>query len=61
MSELSPRLRDEIDDQVAEAFDAYLADRLAEPGPLRGRRLWPLWLAIVVTNVAWLVVVSGKP
>jgi hypothetical protein len=65
MSELSPRLRDEIDDQVAEAFDAYLADRLAEPGPLRdalrGRRSWPLWLAIVLTNVAWLVAVSGKP
>jgi hypothetical protein len=60
VSELEPRLRDEIDDQVAEAFDAYLADRLAEPGPLRaavrGRRL--LWLAIVLTNVAWLVVVS---
>ncbi|MBY8865414.1 hypothetical protein [Streptomyces sennicomposti] len=32
---LDARLRDEIDDQVAEAFDAYLADRLAEPGPLR--------------------------
>ena len=57
MSELDPRLRDEIDDQVAEALDAYLA----EPGRLRGRRLWPLWLAIVLTNVAWLVVVSGKP
>ncbi|MEU1942617.1 hypothetical protein ABZ554_09310 [Streptomyces sp. NPDC020125] len=32
---LDARVRDEIDDQVAEAFDAYLADRLAEPGPLR--------------------------
>ncbi|MFD4608393.1 hypothetical protein [Streptomyces sp. NPDC058451] len=32
---LNSRLRDEIDDQVAEAFDAYLEDRLAEPGPLR--------------------------
>ncbi|MFE6164185.1 hypothetical protein ACFQ7F_35305 [Streptomyces sp. NPDC056486] len=32
---LDARMRDEIDDQVAEAFDAYLADRLAEPGPLR--------------------------
>lgn len=32
---LDARIRDEIDDQVAEAFDAYLADRLAEPGPLR--------------------------
>jgi hypothetical protein len=59
MSELDPRLRDEIDDQVAEALDAYLT----EPGPLRdalrGRRTWPLWLAIVLTNVAWLVVVKG--
>ncbi|MEU1464696.1 hypothetical protein ABZ467_29150 [Streptomyces sp. NPDC005727] len=36
MSEsLDAQMRDEIDDQVAEAFDAYLADRLAEPGPLR--------------------------
>ncbi|WEH32003.1 hypothetical protein PZB75_00580 [Streptomyces sp. AM 4-1-1] len=36
MSEsMDARMRDEIDDQVAEAFDAYLADRLAEPGPLR--------------------------
>jgi hypothetical protein len=65
MPELGPRLRDEIDDQVAEAFEAYLADRLAEPGPLRdavrGSRTWLLWLAIVGTNVAWLVVVSGKP
>ncbi|MFD4631519.1 hypothetical protein ACFVYR_25825 [Streptomyces sp. NPDC058284] len=33
---LDDRTRDEIDDQVAEAFDACLADRLAEPGPLRG-------------------------
>ncbi|WP_413753429.1 hypothetical protein NRF20_26830 [Streptomyces sp. R-74717] len=32
---LDARLRDEIDDQVAEAFDAYLSDRLTEPGPLR--------------------------
>ncbi|MFF8592323.1 hypothetical protein ACF061_12895 [Streptomyces sp. NPDC015220] len=32
---LDARICDEIDDQVAEAFDAYLADRLAEPGPLR--------------------------
>ncbi|MFI6542339.1 hypothetical protein ACIBO9_03775 [Streptomyces prunicolor] len=32
---LDAQKRDEIDDQVAEAFDAYLADRLAEPGPLR--------------------------
>lgn len=36
MSEsLDAQMRDEIDDQVAEAFDAYLAERLAEPGPLR--------------------------
>ena len=34
-SALDARLRDEIDDQVAEAFDAYLAERLTEPGPLR--------------------------
>ncbi|WP_290053108.1 hypothetical protein [Amycolatopsis solani] len=56
MSELSPALRDEIDDQVAEAFDAYLAER----GPRRPRRTWPLWLAIALTNLTWLVVVSGK-
>lgn len=30
---LDPRVQDEIDDQVAEAFDLYLADQLAEPGP----------------------------
>ncbi|HET6704025.1 hypothetical protein [Amycolatopsis sp.] len=80
MSELDARLRDEIDDQVAEAMDAYLAD-LAERRPRRPRRAWPVvvtvalgvvttwpapgaawaaWLAIAVTNVAWLVVVSGK-
>ncbi|WP_410669656.1 hypothetical protein [Amycolatopsis sp. cmx-4-68] len=52
MSELAPRLRDEIDDQVAEALDAYLAER----EPPRGSRTWPLWLAIVLTNVGWLVV-----
>ncbi|WP_439383841.1 hypothetical protein [Amycolatopsis lexingtonensis] len=56
MSELSPGLRDEIDDQVAEAFDAYLA----EWRPVRARRTWPLWLAIALTNIAWLVVVSGR-
>ncbi|WP_055531087.1 hypothetical protein [Streptomyces graminilatus] len=37
---LDARMRDEIDDQVAEAFDAYLADRLAEPGPLRASLEW---------------------
>lgn len=49
MSELSPRLRDEIDDQVAEAFDAYLAERLAEPGPLRDavRGRWRWWVPAV--------------
>ncbi|HEY3466602.1 MAG TPA: hypothetical protein VGL47_15820 [Amycolatopsis sp.] len=56
MSELDPHLRDEIDDQVAEALDAYLEER----GVLRGKRLWPLWVAIVATNIAWVVVVSGK-
>jgi len=77
MSELDARLRDEIDDQVAEALDAYLAERRPRPP----RRAWPVvvtvalgvattwlvpgaawvaWLAIAVTNVAWLVVVSGK-
>ncbi len=50
---LGPRLRDEIDDQVAEAFDAYMADRLAEPGPLRtallsgrGARVVPATIAL---------------
>ena len=52
MSELDARLRDEIDDQVAEALDAYLAERWTRPRPT-----WPLWLAIVLTNVAWLLVV----
>lgn len=56
MSELDAKLRDEIDDQVAETLDAYLA----EPGRLPRTRTWPLWLAIVLTNVAWLVVVSVK-
>lgn len=79
MSELDARLRDEIDDQVAEALDAYFADR--SRSGRRPRRAWPVvvtvalgvattwlvpgaawaaWLAIAVTNVAWLVVVSGK-
>ena len=72
MSELDARLRDEIDDQVAEAFDAYLAERLTEPGPLRTalnrRPLFVLmtllagvlatWLApnVLVACVAWAVV-----
>ncbi|MGW5741663.1 hypothetical protein [Amycolatopsis sp. NPDC003861] len=77
MSELDARLRDEIDDQVVEALDAYLAERL----PRRSQRAWPVvvtvalgvvttwlvpgaawaaWLAIAATNVAWLVVVSGR-
>lgn len=55
MSELDARLRDEIDDQVAEALDAYLAERRPRPRPT-----WPLWLAIILTNVAWVVVVSGN-
>ncbi|MGW3962990.1 hypothetical protein ACWED2_24450 [Amycolatopsis sp. NPDC005003] len=76
MSELDARLRDEIDDQVAEALDAYLAERR----PRRPRRAWPVvvtvalgvattwlvpgaawaaWLAIAVTNVAWLAVCRG--
>lgn len=60
MSELTPRLRDEIDDQVAEAVDAYLADRLAEPGPLRtairGRRRAAVTLATTALGVVatWL-------
>ena len=57
MSELDRRLRDEIDDQVAEALDAYLAERDTS----RATRLWPLWLAIVVTNVAWLVAWLVRP
>ncbi|MEU4246878.1 hypothetical protein AB0F15_05650 [Amycolatopsis sp. NPDC026612] len=69
MSELDARLRDEIDDQVAEALDAYLAERRP-----RRRRAWPVvvtvvlgvvttwlapgaawaaWLAIGATNAAW--------
>lgn len=52
MSELNARLRDEIDDQVAETLEAYLAEQRAA----RRVRTWPLWLAIVLTNVTWLVV-----
>ncbi|MFB9688131.1 hypothetical protein [Amycolatopsis plumensis] len=80
MSELDARLRDRIDDQVAEALDAYLAE-LAEARPRRPRRAWPVvvtvtlgvvttaldprvawaaWLAIAVTNVAWLLVCRGR-
>lgn len=50
MSELDARLRDEIDDQVAEALDAYLAERR----PRRPRRAWP-----VVVTVALGVVTTG--
>jgi hypothetical protein len=58
MSELDAQLRDEIDDQVAEAVEAYLAERR---DTLRAARTWPLWLAIILTNLAWLLaVVSGK-
>ena len=57
MSELNPQLRDEIDDQVAEALDAYLAERATS----RAARVWPLWLAILATNVAWLVAWLVKP
>ncbi|GHF97958.1 MULTISPECIES: hypothetical protein [Amycolatopsis] len=53
MSELDARLRDRIDDQVAEALDAYLAD-LAESRPRRPRRAWP-----VVVTVALGVVTTG--
>ncbi|MEU0535607.1 hypothetical protein [Amycolatopsis tolypomycina] len=77
MSELDARLRDEIDDQVAEAMDAYFAERR----PRRPRRAWPVvvtvalgvattwlapgaawaaWLAIAVTNVAWLICCTGR-
>ncbi|MEQ0560624.1 hypothetical protein ABJI51_16180 [Amycolatopsis sp. NEAU-NG30] len=63
MSELDARLRDEIDDQVAEALHAYLADR----PPRRARRAWPLvvtvalgvvttWLAPGVAWAAWLAI-----
>jgi len=49
MSDLSPRLRDEIDDQVAEAFDAYLA----ESGLVRRRRrAWPVLVAMALGVVA---------
>ncbi|MEV7095989.1 hypothetical protein AB0M80_24385 [Amycolatopsis sp. NPDC051045] len=64
MFELDRRLRDEIDDQVAEALDAYLAERV----PRRERRAWPLvvtvalgvattWLAPEVAWAAWLAIV----
>ncbi|WP_214410719.1 hypothetical protein [Sphaerisporangium fuscum] len=49
---LDSRLRDEIDDQVAEAFDAYLADRLAEPGPLRSALAARSGAKVVLATVA---------
>ncbi|WP_103336753.1 hypothetical protein [Amycolatopsis sp. CA-126428] len=63
MSELDPRLRDEIDDQVAEALDAYLAERR----PRGRRRAWPVvvtvalgvvttWLAPGEAWAAWLAI-----
>jgi hypothetical protein len=63
MSELPPRLRDEIDDQVAEALDAYLAERR----PRRPRCAWPMvvtvalgvattWLAPDAAWAAWLAI-----
>ena len=48
---LDARMRDEIDDQVAEAFDAYLADRLAEPGPLRASLTWGRSAGVVLGTV----------
>ncbi|WP_329054862.1 hypothetical protein OG738_16300 [Amycolatopsis sp. NBC_01488] len=42
MSELDPRLRDEIDDQVAEILDVYLAERAP-------RRKWRGGGPLVVT------------
>lgn len=52
MPELEPALRDEIDDQVAEAFDVYLAQRLAEPGPLRTVLRVAPGAGLVLTTVA---------
>ncbi|MGW2618335.1 hypothetical protein [Streptomyces sp. NPDC001500] len=46
-------MRDEIDDQVAEAFDAYLADRLAEPGPLRASLAWRRSARLLLGTVAF--------
>jgi len=52
MSELDARLRDEIDDQVAEALDAYLAER----SPRRPRRAWPVVVTVALGVVTtWLV------
>jgi hypothetical protein len=63
VSELDARLRDEIDDQVAEALDAYLAERR----PRGRRRAWPVvvtvalgvvttWLAPGAAWAAWLAI-----
>ncbi|MET8995113.1 hypothetical protein [Amycolatopsis sp. NPDC004169] len=52
MSELDARLRDEIDDQVAEALDAYLAER----GAPRPRRAWPVVVTVALgVATTWLV------
>jgi hypothetical protein len=63
MSELNPRLRDEIDDRVAEAFDACLADRLAEPGPLRTamKRQRRAWIVLGTSALGALVTLVGSP
>ena len=65
MSELDARLRDDIDDQVAEALDAYLA----EQRPHRMGRAWPVvvtvalgvvttWLAPGGAWAAWLAIAA---
>ncbi|MES9511404.1 hypothetical protein ABWJ92_34250 [Streptomyces sp. NPDC000609] len=49
---LDARTRDEIDDQVAEAFDAYLSDRLTERGPLRTALIVGRGARVVLGTVA---------
>lgn len=61
---LDARLRDEIDDQVAEAFDAYLAERLTQPGPLRSvlsarRRVVLATMTLVIGAMVTLLVPVG--